>query len=159
MKPLFAAVLAATACGGSEVRGGALLPVGTRLPGPTAPSYRSVRCADARGRPAVPPETRIRVVETKGSVQLFEIRAGYPTIVVRNRFETGAESVFQVVLDTDAAELVREYRLDRASRTGTLRVLDVWEEIETETDAGEGRFRAHGNRAALVCALELVRPG
>ena len=135
------------ACGGSPFRGGYAQPEAP-LPGSqTLARFLPGHCEDASHAEHAPRFTSVDLVQTQtGRTVLLEHRQGHELLVALNHHDTGADWVFEVLVN---ATRVRRWDIPRSlRRTGMLEVGRVL----TLKAHGEG-FEAGLASSHLTCTL------
>lgn len=142
-------LLAAAACGGPSVRGGAMLRHGSVLPGKASATLRPAGCHDGAGQAVQAPELRVLLIETSAQSMLVETRRHYDSLVIDNLVRSPDHLRFQVILDGSEGAVLRDFLLARDGASGQLRVATQFREQGSDG----GRFTAEAEALALRCDL------
>lgn len=100
-------------CSSAKMAGGKPRIPGDEPEGRQLGVFRTEACTDAKGAPALDPDAKVRIIETRDKkLVLVDTRFGYDTVVSDNGERKGAEWVFDVALKkTGGRPHLRQYRL------------------------------------------------
>jgi hypothetical protein len=136
-----------SACAAPLIRGGAAVAAGQEPAGEVVVAYAPIGCRDYSGAAAEWNGRLFLVQDSTGQQVLVEVRGGYDSLVIRNRFVDQADLVFQVALE----RTLREIRVPASGPgLGRMVVSRTW----SERELADGGFRAEPHDAVLTCTLE-----
>lgn len=147
--------VALAGCQGAALRGGRPLPPGGALPGARVSVLQPTVCRDARGAAAWRPPLRLVLVRSGERLVLVEERPGYASLVFERGRRDAADWLYQIVVESEDDEVLREYRLTHELARATLHVYSEYR-IHREDF---GAIEATGARRVLTCSLEAAAPG
>ena len=140
-------------CSAEPIRGGEL--ARSPLKDPAVSSWVATDCKDAQGAP-FRHVARVTLHEDESQVPyLVESVPSYDALVVRQRYENGAETVFQVIVRAeDQNGVLRDYRVPKHGKgDGRMGVgTSFW-----ELPQADGTTRARLAKAAFACRLAMEK--
>jgi hypothetical protein len=146
-RQLLLGLVGGTACAAPLIRGGVAVPAGQEPVGDVVLAYAPIGCVDYSGAAAKWNARLFLVEELAGRQVLVEVRGGYDSLVIRNRFVDQADVVFQVALE----DTLREIRVPASGGgRGRMIIARTW----SERDLPDGGFWAVPRDAVLTCTLD-----
>ncbi len=151
MRAGFALALLLIGCSSPSITGGDPVRAGREPPGKVLRTYVTKDCKDAKGVAWAHPARLFLVKDSEGFEFLVAAEAGLDSLVIRNHYTEGSESVFQAVLDaSEGHPVLHDYRIP-AKGKGDGRMAVAFNYSETESDDQILRAKVLG--AAFACRL------
>lgn len=146
----------ACACSSPSVRGGDPVRAGREPEGKVTATFVTKDCKDSSGHAFDQPLRVFVVKDAEGFEFLVAARSGYDSLVIRNHFEEGGDTVFQAVLDSNRDRpVLHDFRIPKKSGSEGRMAMAL---VFRETESSEGLLRAEVSGAAIACRLGTDAP-
>lgn len=112
-------------------------------------------CRDAGGGTTWTPTLRLVLLRSGERTILVEERPGYASLVLEHGRRERSDWVYQIVVESEADEVMREYRVDGRLAAATLRLYSEYDVHREDI----GWIEATGERLVMTCSLTATGNG
>lgn len=147
--------LASVACSSPAMLGAEAAPAGREPSGRRIASFRATACVDAQGG-AFDHPTRVTLLEDAAKRRMLVVaRPSYDSLVIRQAWSEGGESVYQLILeDGEGARVLQDFRLpQRGDGDGRMAASREF----TQSPGAPGQVVAKVARPAFACRLAVEK--